>query len=90
MIARLSSGRRLHIKVLEDKEAALEILTPLPSVRHVESVNGTIEAEYDGDERTASDILLALTQAGIRVSSFAPIDGGLEDAFLKATSEEVG
>ncbi|OLB87936.1 MAG: ABC transporter ATP-binding protein [Chloroflexi bacterium] len=90
VIARLTSGRRLHIKVLEDKEAALEILTPLPSVRHVESVNGTIEAEYDGDERTASDILLALTQAGIRVSSFAPVDGGLEDAFLKATSEEVG
>src|SRR5207253_589320 len=36
------------------------------------------------------DILHALTGAGFRVSSFAPVDGGLEDAFLKATSEEVG
>ena len=53
-------------------------------------MNGSIEAEYDGDERTASDILIALTGAGIRVSSFTPVDGGLEDAFLKATSEEVG
>jgi len=90
VIARLTSGRRLHIKVLDEKDAALEILNTMPSIRHVEAVNGTIEAEYDGDERTASDILLALTQAGIRVSSFAPVDGGLEDAFLKATSEEVG
>jgi len=53
-------------------------------------VNGSIEAEYDGDEKTASDILFALTGAGVRVSSFTPVDGGLEDAFLKATSEDVG
>jgi ABC-2 type transport system ATP-binding protein len=90
VIARLTSGRTLQIKVLDEKDAAIEILAPLASIRHVEAINGTIQAEYDGDERTASDILLALTEAGIRVSSFAPIDGGLEDAFLKATSEEVG
>ena len=90
VIARLTTGRRLRITVIEQKEAAIEVLTPLASVRNVESVNGTIEAEYEGDESTASDILFALTGAGIRVSSFIPVDGGLEDAFLKATSEEVG
>lgn len=90
VIARLSTGRRLRIAVLEEKDAALEVLEPLPSVRHVASVNGTIEAEYDGDERTAAAILAALTEAGIKVSSFTPVDGGLEDAFMRATSEEVG
>jgi ABC-2 type transport system ATP-binding protein len=90
VIARLATGRRLRITVLDAKDAAIEILTPLASIRHVEAVNGTIEAEYDGDEGTAADILQALTGAGLRVSSFAPVDGGLEDAFLKATSEEVG
>ncbi len=90
VIARLTSGRRLKINVLEERDAALEVLMPLPAVRHAETVNGTIEAEYDGDERTASEILAALIGAGIKVSSFAPVDGGLEDAFLKATSEEVG
>jgi ABC-2 type transport system ATP-binding protein len=90
VIAQLTSGRRLQIKVLDERDAAIEILAPLTSIRHVEAVNGMIQAEYDGDERTASDILLALTEAGIRVSSFAPIDGGLEDAFMKATAEEVG
>ncbi len=90
VIARLSSGRRLRITVIDERDAALEILTPLASVRHAEAVNGAIEADYDGDEKTASDILVALTGAGIRVSSFAPVDGGLEDAFMRATSEDVG
>ena len=90
VIGRLATGHRLRIIVLDAKDAAIEILTPLASIRHVEAVNGTIEAEYDGDEGTAADILHALTGAGFRVSSFAPVDGGLEDAFLKATSEEVG
>jgi hypothetical protein len=66
------------------------VLEPLASIRHLASTNGTIEAEYDGDERTAAEILAALTNAGIKVSGFSTIDGGLEDAFLKATSEEVG
>jgi ABC-2 type transport system ATP-binding protein len=90
VIARLTSGRRLRISVISEKDAAIEVLQPLASIKRVESVNGTIEAEFEGDEEAASDILLALTTAGIRVSSFTPMDGGLEDAFLKATSEEVG
>jgi len=90
VIARLTSGRRLRITVIAEKDAAIEILEPLPAVKHVQAVNGTIEAEYEGDEVTASEILATLTGAGIRVSSFTPIDGGLEDAFLRATSEEVG
>lgn len=90
VIARLSTGRRLRIGVLEEKDAAIELLEPLPSIRHITSVNGAIEVEYDGDERTAAAILSALTEARIKVSSFAPLEGGLEDAFMKATSEEVG
>ena len=90
VIARLSTARRLRIGVLEEKDAAIELLEPLPSIRRITSVNGAIEVEYDGDERTAAAILSALTEAHIRVSSFAPVDGGLEDAFMKATSEEAG
>jgi ABC-2 type transport system ATP-binding protein len=90
VIAQLTGGRRLRITVLGEKDEAAAVLSPLPSIRHVEMVNGAIEAEYEGDEASAADILLALTGAGVRVSGFTPLDGGLEDAFLKATSEEVG
>jgi ABC-2 type transport system ATP-binding protein len=88
VIHQLTSGRRLRIGVLGKRSAAVAILSPLESVRKVEIVGGAIEAAYDGDEATAADILQALTTAGIRVSEFSPLDGGLEDAFLRATSEE--
>jgi ABC-2 type transport system ATP-binding protein len=90
VIAQLTGGRRLRITVLGEKSEAAAVLAPLASIRHVEMVNGAIEAEYEGDDAIAADILQSLTGAGIRVSGFTPLDGGLEDAFLRATSEEVG
>jgi ABC-2 type transport system ATP-binding protein len=90
VITRLSTGRRLRISVVEEKDAALDILQRLAAIREIESVNGMIEAQYDGNDQTAAGILTALTAAGIKVSSFSQVEGGLEDAFLKATSEDVG
>jgi ABC-2 type transport system ATP-binding protein len=90
VIARMSTGRRLKITVLGERDDAVAALTPLPSIRKVETVNGGLEAEYEGDDSTAADILLALTTKGIRVSNFSQMEGGLEDAFMKATSEDVG
>jgi ABC-2 type transport system ATP-binding protein len=88
VIRQLTSGRRLKIAVLGNQSAAIAVLTPMESVREVVVVNGAIEAGYDGDEDTAADILQALTSVGIRVAEFSPLDGGLEDAFLRATAEE--
>ena len=88
VIQQLTSGRRLRIGVLGKNTAAVALLSKLAAVRQVEVVNGAIEAAYDGDEVTAADILQALTAARIRVSEFSPLVGGLEDAFLRATSEE--
>ncbi len=88
-IARLGSGRRLRITVVGDKNDAAAVLKPLHSIRDVKTDNGAIEAEFEGDDVTASEILFALTSSGIRVSSFSRVDGGLEDAFMRATSEGV-
>ena len=88
VIQQLTSGRRLRIGVLGKNTAAVALLSKLAAVRQVEVVDGEIEAAYDGDEVTAADILQALTAARIRVSEFSPLVGGLEDAFLRATSEE--
>jgi ABC-2 type transport system ATP-binding protein len=90
VIARLTSGRRLRIKVRGPIDEAAAILAPLPAIQNVEVADGQIEAEFKGDEAAVSEILLALTTAGVQVTSFSEIEGGLEDAFLKATSEEVG
>lgn len=90
VVARLTSGKRLRINVLDDGARAESVLAALPAIRHVETVNGAIEAQYDGDQSVVADILVSLTGAGIKVSNFAQVDGGLEDAFLKATAEGVG
>ena len=90
VIRQLSADRRLRITVVGDKEAAVAILKALAAVRKVDVANGTIEATYEGDESTAADILQALTAGGTKVSAFSEVDGGLEEAFMRATSEEVG
>jgi ABC-2 type transport system ATP-binding protein len=90
VIRQLSADRRLRITVVGDKEAAVAILKPMPAVHQVDIANGTIEATFEGDESTAADILQALTAGGIKVSAFSQVDGGLEEAFMRATSEEVG
>jgi len=90
VIRQLTSGRRLRIMVLGQRDEAVATLKALPSIRTVDMINGAIEAGYEGDDATAASILQALTAAAIRVSGFSQLDGGLEDAFLKATSEDVG
>jgi ABC-2 type transport system ATP-binding protein len=90
VIKQLTSGRRIRITVLGQHDEALALLKTKPSIRQVSTVNGTLEAQYEGDDATAASILQALIAAGISVSGFTQVDGGLEDAFMKATSEDVG
>jgi ABC-2 type transport system ATP-binding protein len=89
VIRGLSADKRLRITVVGAREPAIAILEPLESVRRVDVANGAIEAIYEGDDSTAADILQALTAGGIKVSAFSHVDGGLEEAFMRATSEDV-
>jgi ABC-2 type transport system ATP-binding protein len=89
VIRGLSADRRLRINVVGAREPAIAILEPLESVRRVDIVNETIEATFEGDDSTAADILQALTAGGIKVAAFSQVDGGLEEAFMRATSEDV-
>ena len=87
VIRQLSSGRRLRIEVLGQKEEALALLKSLPSIHEVDTVDGTLDAAFSGDEATAAAILQTLVAAGIKVFSFSQRELGLEDAFLKATED---
>ena len=90
VVQQLSAGRRVRISVLGDKETAVAILKAVAAVREVDIANGAIEASYEGDESTAAEILQALTTGGVKVSGFSQVDGGLEEAFMRATADEVG
>jgi ABC-2 type transport system ATP-binding protein len=89
VIRQLTAGRRLRITVLGQKEEAAAVLKPLAAIHEVVMVNGTIEAKYEGDDAAAASILQTLIAAGIKVFGFSQLEGGLEDAFMKATSEDI-
>lgn len=89
VIRRLTAGRRLRINVLGQKDEALALLKANPAISDVDLANGGLDAGFEGDEATAAGILQALIAAGIKVSSFTQTEGGLEAAFLKATTEGV-
>jgi ABC-2 type transport system ATP-binding protein len=90
VIQRLTSGRRIRITVLGKSDEAVALLKSQPSIRDASNANGVIDAQYDGDDATAAGILQSLIAAGIKVSGFTQLEGGLEDAFMKATSEDIG
>jgi len=87
VIRQLTSGRRLRISVLGQRDEAVAGLKPLPMLHGLSAQNGAIEAEYEGDDATAAAILQTLTAAGIKVSGFSQLEGGLEDAFMRATED---
>ncbi len=89
VIRQLTAGRRLRITVLGKKDEALALLRDMPAVREVDLAGGSIQAAFEGDETTAASILQGLIGGGIQVSDFTQIEGGLEAAFLKATTEEL-
>ena len=88
VVRQLTSGRRLRIKVLGQKDEALALLKGMAPVEQVDIVNGGLEAVFAGDEAAAAGILQSLIAAGIKVSEFNQLERGLEDAFLKATAED--
>jgi ABC-2 type transport system ATP-binding protein len=88
VVQRLTGSRRVRIDVVGKPAKAVGLLSKLAAVKGVELANGSIEVVHDGDDATAADILHSLASAGVRVSAFAPLDDGLEDAFLRATSGE--
>jgi ABC-2 type transport system ATP-binding protein len=89
VVRRLSSGRGLRINVLGKQEEALATLKSMSEIRQADLTNGMIEAQYEGDDATAAAILQRLIATGILVAGFSQVEGGLEDAFLKVTSEDV-
>jgi len=89
VVRSLTSGRMLRISALGRHEEAVAALKAMP-VLGAEIVNGVIEVRYEGDDARAAQILQQLIATGVAVSSFNQVEGGLEDAFLRATSEDVG
>ncbi len=90
----VQTGRRLHIKVLSDAQAALSVVQAQPHINQVELLDaenqpGLLVVDFNGDESAAADLLEALVARRVRVASLREEHTGLEELFLSLTKGEV-
>jgi ABC-2 type transport system ATP-binding protein len=89
VIAQLSHGPRLRIRLLDPAHLALarEVLEADPSVGEVEAEEGgTLSGGFAGDDRDLSRLLAELMGRSCPVVEFMVDRGSLEDIFLHATA----
>ena len=60
-----------------------------PLIQEVRLSEGRVKARFAGTQDDAADLLARLVGAGIRVRSFAPMQEGLEELFLKIGAREL-
>ncbi|MDD3705853.1 MAG: ABC transporter ATP-binding protein [Clostridiaceae bacterium] len=75
----------VRIKVRDRLDDAVMILKEYPFVDKLLTGENTIQAGFGGGEEEMSRVLSDLISRGIPVVSFAPMDGNLEDVFMKVT-----
>jgi ABC-2 type transport system ATP-binding protein len=81
---------RVRVRVSTDAARAIQAAAVLPGVREVTPLGDDgFELTHDPGEDAAGAILAALMSAGIRVRSFAPVEDGLEEAFMRVTEAPV-
>jgi len=84
-----TQGRMLHIEILSDRDLAQALLSDLPGVGHVYTMNGGLDVEFLGDDEETADLLRKLLEQGVRVISFHEVTTDLEEVFLRLTKGEV-
>jgi len=85
IMAQVSGGKTLQIRVLEGTEQATHLLESYPGVREVRPVNAHLHVEFSGDLEAQADLNKMLVNSGLRVLSFSEQETDLEDIFMKVT-----
>ena len=85
IMAQVTGGRTLEIRVLEDQDRAEGLLTDAPGVRAVRAVNSHLHVEFTGDPEAQAGLNKMLVDNGLRVLAFSEQETDLEDIFMKVT-----
>jgi len=85
IMAQVMGGRTLEIKVLDDHERAIAVLSDAPGVREVRLVNAQLHVEFAGDLEEQAGLNKLLVDQGLRVLGFSEQETDLEDIFMKVT-----
>ncbi len=85
IMAQVTGGKTLEIKVLEDQDRAQGLLSDSPGVRAVRPVNSHLHVEFTGDPEAQAALNKMLIDNGLRVLAFSEQETDLEDIFMKVT-----
>ncbi len=85
IMAQVTEGKTLEIKLLDNYERATELLADAPGVRGVRPVNAHLHVEFAGDLEAQADLNKMLVDNGLRVLAFTEQETDLEDIFMKVT-----
>ncbi len=85
IMAQISGGRTLEIRLLGDLEQATKIIETVPDVRAIRPVNGHLQVDFAGGLEAQADFNAHLVQSGVRIVSFSEQETDLEDIFMKVT-----
>ena len=81
----LSPAKIIKIKVLEDKEKALNLLTEMSTAQNVEIKEDTIQFEFKGDHDDLSDLVKNLVLNEVKLIGLQEDKANLESLFMKIT-----
>ncbi len=84
-VRRAKMGTRVHIRVLEQQDLALQLLAKHEAVKNVELNDGYIIAELDDDVRDFTPIAQLLIANKFRIHEIKQEEVNLETAFMRLT-----
>jgi len=85
IMAQITGGKTLEIKLLDGLERAMEILADAPGVRAVRPIDSRLHVEFTGDLESQAGLNKLLVDSGLRVQTFSEQETDLEDIFMKVT-----
>ena len=85
IMAQVTGGRTLEVRLLDGHDRALELLEGSPGVRAVRRAEAHLHIDFAGDPAMQADLNTRLVEGGLRVLSFSEQETDLEDIFMKVT-----
>jgi ABC-2 type transport system ATP-binding protein len=83
ILARLQTGLRLELEVLEQSNRLVELLAAETVVTNLAAENGRVSCRFVGSREQLPDLHRRIVGAGIPLVSFAARTDNLEDIYMK-------
>ncbi|MBI3923192.1 MAG: ABC transporter ATP-binding protein [Armatimonadetes bacterium] len=89
ILRQLQPARRLSIRCLDESERLMSWLGSASQISEVRSANGTVQAQFTGDDNSQAELLRQLIADGFRIVALTESSVDLEDVFMQVTKGEV-